>query len=169
MSTKILKSLREVSEITSITKRGHKKVGLVFGAYDVLHMGHINLFRLAKKHVDILIIGLDNDQTIKLSKGKNRPINNYHRRSNFLSEITNVDYIFKIGKVFKHGDIKSSEYFERLYKKIQPTHIFTHSASDNFDKEKQRIAKSLGIKYIPDKTKTVTHSSVIIKKLESEL
>ncbi|MDO8340544.1 MAG: adenylyltransferase/cytidyltransferase family protein, partial [Candidatus Woesebacteria bacterium] len=122
MSTKILKSIKEISEISSIAKGKHKKVGLVFGAYDVLHMGHINLFKLAKKHVDILIVGLDNDKTIKLSKGNNRPINNYYRRSNFLSEITNVDYIFKIGKVFKHGDIKSFEYFEKLYNKIQPTH-----------------------------------------------
>ena len=129
-------------------------------------MGHINLFRLAKKHVDCLIVGLDNDQTIKNTKGKTRPINNYKRRSQFLSELSSVEYIFQIDKVFKHGDETSFKYIAELFKSISPTHMFTSIKCDDLWKEKRKLAKSLGIKFIPEKTE-VTHTSEIIKILES--
>lgn len=166
---KILRTIKEVSKISSKLRINNKKVGLVVGSFDVLHMGHVNLFRLAKKHVDILIVGLDNDETIKITKGVNRPINNYNRRSQFLSELILVDYIFKINKVFKHGDSKSSNYFFNLYKKIKPSHIFTHIKTDLLKSKRKSIAKILDIKFVPDTTKTVTTSSAIIKKIESEL
>lgn len=144
------------------------KVGLVTGGFDVLHMGHLNLFRLAKKHCDVLIVGLDHDKTLKATKGENRPINNYQRRSQFLSDLSTVDYIFKINKVFKHGDDTSTTYFENLYRKIKPNFIFTHTATDSLSKRRKELAKLSGIKFIPDKSKIVTHSSTIIKKLELE-
>ena len=127
-------------------------------------MGHLNLFRLAKKHSDVLVVGLDHDKTLTATKGANRPINNYNRRSQFLSDLTTVDYIFKINKVFKHGDDTSTTYFENLYKKINPTFVFTHTATDSLSKRRRQLAKQTGIKFIPDRSKTVTHSTTIIKK-----
>ena len=163
---KILTSLQKVIAVCE-RERGNT-VGLVTGGFDVLHMGHLNLFRLAKKHCDILVVGLDHDMTLKATKGVNRPINNYKRRSQFLSDLTTVDYIFKINKVFKHGDDTSTTYFENLYRKIKPTFIFTHTATDSLSFKRKQLAKQTGIKFIPDKSKTVTHSTAIIKKLELE-
>lgn len=131
-------------------------------------MGHLNLFRLAKKHCDILIVGLDHDKTLKATKGENRPINNYRRRSQFLSDLSTVDCIFKINKVFKHGDDTSTTYFENLYKNIKPTYVFTHTATDSLSKRRKQLTKQTGIIFIPDRSKIVTYSSVIIKKLELE-
>lgn len=168
MNKKILSSLQEVSKVSRNAAKNNKTVGLIVGGFDILHMGHLNLFRLARKKVDVVIVGLDNDQTLKTTKGKNRPINNYNRRSQFLSDLTTIDYIFKIGKIIKHGDTDSTPYFENLYKKINPTHIFTHTATDSQERKRQNMAKSLRIKFIPDKSKTVTHTSEIIKKLEME-
>ena len=131
---KILKTLKDVERVSNLSQKKGGKVGLIVGCFDVLHMGHINLFRLAKKHVDILIVGLDNDKTIKLTKGKNRPINSYKRRSQFLSELSKVDYIFKINKVFLHGDAVAKQYFKRLSEKVKPTHIITHIATDRYSR-----------------------------------
>jgi len=117
---------------------------------------------------NVLIVGLDHDKTLKATKGENRPINNYNRRSQFLSDLSTVDYIFKINKIFKHGDDKSTVYFENLYKKINPTFVFTHTATDSLSKRRKQLAKRTGIKFIPDRSKTVTHSTTIIKKLELE-
>ena len=166
---KIVNSVKKIAEIVSEHKKRKKKVGLVVGAFDVLHMGHINLFRLAKKHVDILIIGLDHDKTLTIIKGPTRPINNYKRRSQFLSEIDLVDYVFKVNKIFKHGSDESTDYFLKLYRRISPTHVFTHVKTDSQESKRKDIAKSLNIKFVPDTSKTVTHSSTIIVKLESEL
>ena len=165
---KILKSISKVREITKISKIKNLKVGLVTGGFDVLHMGHLNLFRLAKKHCDVLIVGLDHDDTLKATKGANRPINNYARRSQFLSDLSTVDYIFKINKVFKHGDEKSTKYFENLYEKINPSYVFTHTATDSLSKRRKMLAKKTGITFIPDRSKIVTYTTEIIKKLELE-
>ncbi|KKR87312.1 MAG: Bifunctional protein HldE [Candidatus Woesebacteria bacterium GW2011_GWB1_41_10] len=131
-------------------------------------MGHINLFRVAKKHTDILIVGLDNDKTITKTKGPKRPVNNYKRRSEFLSEFSLVDFIFRIDEIFKHGDNKSFKYFTKLFKLLKPNYIFSSIKCDSLWKEKRNIAESLGVKFIPEKSE-VTHSSTIIKILESDL
>lgn len=165
---KILNSLTEVVEVVEKAKASDHKVGLVTGGFDVLHMGHLNLFRLAKKHSDILIVGLDHDKTLKATKGENRPINNYRRRSQFLSDLSTVDYVFKINKIFKHGDISSNIFFERLYSKVNPTYVFTHTATDRLSKRRRQIAKKTGIIFIPDRSKAITTTTDILKKLQLE-
>lgn len=162
-------SLKSIAALTKKLRQDGKTVGLIIGSFDVLHMGHIHLFRFAKKHVDFLIVGLDNDQTIRNTKGEPRPVNNYSKRSAFLSELSSVDAIFQITKVFKHGDNNSFKYIESLFRKINPTHIITTVNYDRLWKEKQKLAKTIGIKFVPDKSKPITHSSEILKKLGAEL
>ena len=100
-----------------VQKKG-KTVGLVVGSFDILHLGHINLFRYAKKHVDILIVGLDNDRTIKLVKGDNRPINNFKRRSEFLSDLRTINKIFEIDIVSHHDSEEALDSFRKLVEKF---------------------------------------------------
>ena len=132
-------------------------------------MGHSNLFHFANKYSDYLIVGLDNDNTIKKEKGKNRPINNYKRRSKLLSDFETVNKIFLIEKIFKHGSEKSLEAFREIVYKIRPTHIFTHKGCDKYWKQKSDVAKNNGVKILLDKSRKVTSSSAIIAKLSSEL
>jgi len=87
-------TLEEVSKTAKKQKSCGKKTGLITGCFDVLHIGHIRLFKFAKKHVDCLIIGLDNDKTISLTKGKNRPINSIQHRLETISELKSVDMAF---------------------------------------------------------------------------
>jgi len=53
----------------------------VNGCFDVLHRGHIELFKYAKSLGDFLIVGIDDDDRIKSFKGKNRPINTLQDRA----------------------------------------------------------------------------------------
>jgi len=62
-------TLNKVANYSKRKLREGRSVGLVAGSYDICHLGHIRLFRLAKKYVDILIVGLDSDRTIKKDKG----------------------------------------------------------------------------------------------------
>jgi len=163
--------ITDINNVILYSKRQRgrgKKVGLIVGSFDILHMGHINLFRLAKKYSDLLIVGLDNDKTITKTKGAKRPINDYKRRSDFLSEISLVDYIFQIKKIYKHGDKKSFEFIAEIFKQLKPDYIFSSIKCDDLWKEKRNLATLYGIKFIPEKSR-VTHSSNIIKVLESDL
>ena len=63
------------------------------GCFDVLHRGHIELFRYAKSLGDELIVGIDTDEKVKLDKGKDRPINNLQDRMYMLQSIKYIDKV----------------------------------------------------------------------------
>tara|TARA_R110000824_G_scaffold203702_1_gene388229 strand:- start:282 stop:674 length:393 start_codon:yes stop_codon:yes gene_type:complete len=57
------------------------------GCFDILHRGHIELFRFANNLGDELMVGLDTDSKVKKDKGEGRPINNLEDRVFMLSAI----------------------------------------------------------------------------------
>ena len=161
--------LKEVIRFSKYQQKKGKKIGFVVGSFDIVHLGHLNLFRLAKRHVDFLIVGLDNDKTIKLVKGRSRPINNFKRRSNFLSDLVTVNKIFLIKNTSHHDSEEALDNYRNLVEKIKPTHIFTHLVCDKHWKQKRKIAKDYGIVFLADKSKKITTSGTILKLLTSEL
>lgn len=56
-----------------------KKVVYTPGAWDLFHTGHVNLLRRAKRIAEVLIVGVDTDESIKASKGKYPVIPFYQR------------------------------------------------------------------------------------------
>lgn len=57
------------------------------GCFDILHIGHIRLLKYAKSLGDRLYVGIDSDERIKQSKGKDRPINNVADRAEMLQAL----------------------------------------------------------------------------------
>lgn len=64
------------------------------GCFDILHIGHIRLFKYAKSLGNWLIVGIDSDERVKQLKGKDRPINNQDNRREFLLGVRYVDEVF---------------------------------------------------------------------------
>ena len=162
-------TLNRAARFSKNRQKDGKTVGFVVGSFEILHLGHTNLFRLAKRHTDFLIVGLDNDQTIKNVKGKNRPVNNFNRRIKLLSELETIDKIFLIEKTTIHGSQEAFESYDNIVGKIQPTHIFTHKACDKHWKNKNKIAKRNNITFLLDISRKITNSGTILDKLNSEL
>lgn len=65
----------------------------VNGVFDVLHRGHIELFKFAKAQGGHLTVGIDADGRVKKNKGKSRPVNNEIDRKYFLEAIKYVDEV----------------------------------------------------------------------------
>ena len=63
------------------------------GCFDILHRGHIELFRYAKSLGDELVVGIDTDEKVKLDKGNDRPINNLQDRMFMLQSIKYIDKV----------------------------------------------------------------------------
>ena len=63
------------------------------GCFDVLHRGHIELFKYAKSLGDELCVGIDTDEKVKLDKGDTRPINNLQDRIVMLQSIKYIDKV----------------------------------------------------------------------------
>ena len=64
---------------------------ITYGTFDLLHYGHINLLRRAKKYGDYLIVALSADE-FNLAKGK-RSYFNYEKRKSLLESIKYVDLV----------------------------------------------------------------------------
>ncbi|HTK03628.1 MAG TPA: adenylyltransferase/cytidyltransferase family protein [Alphaproteobacteria bacterium] len=169
MSPKI-KALKELKKIIADIQTRGKKVALITGCFDVLHLGHIDLFRYAKRYADFVIIGLESDISIKLSKGESRPINKIVVRCDQLSEMESVNFIFKLRKSFDFNQKSIDKYHEYLYKKLHPDYVVTNSLADSFWQKKQDRAKKFGIEFLRDVRPRINASSNIINKiLEKEL
>jgi D-beta-D-heptose 7-phosphate kinase/D-beta-D-heptose 1-phosphate adenosyltransferase len=67
------------------------------GCFDILHRGHLELFKFAKQQGDYLVVGIDTDERVKFNKGENRPINNQNDRKFFLECIKFVDKVVLFG------------------------------------------------------------------------
>lgn len=72
-----------------------RKPNVVFtnGCFDVLHSAHIKLLQFSKKQGNILVVGLNSDNSIKQLKGFTRPINDLNERSTILSLFDFIDFI----------------------------------------------------------------------------
>jgi D-beta-D-heptose 7-phosphate kinase/D-beta-D-heptose 1-phosphate adenosyltransferase len=65
----------------------------VNGTFDVIHRGHIELFRYAKSCGDQLFVAVDSDRRVSELKGCNRPFNNELDRIMVLASIKYIDSI----------------------------------------------------------------------------
>jgi cytidyltransferase-like protein len=81
-----------------------KKV-MVFGTFDILHKGHLSLFKQAKKYGDYLIAVVGRDNTVKKIKGRN-PRNNEKERLKKVAEQKIVDKAVLGMKRDMYGNIK---------------------------------------------------------------
>jgi len=63
------------------------------GCFDLLHPGHIELFKIGKSLGDKLIIGLDSDEKVRRDKGMDRPINTFQDRKTLLESIKYIDVV----------------------------------------------------------------------------
>ena len=67
-------------------------IGVCFGGFDLFHAGHLNFVRVAKENCDILVVGVRDDQTLKIEKGSSRPIYDEKSRLEIIDALKYTDY-----------------------------------------------------------------------------
>jgi len=90
---KKIQPLRELKKIREELKRQRRKVVFTNGCFDLLHSGHIHLFREAKKLGDILLVAVNDDASVKKIKGASRPIFPLEERLEILEAVEDIDYL----------------------------------------------------------------------------
>lgn len=83
----------KINFIINFLKNSNLKIIFTNGCFDILHSGHIRLLQYAKNQGDILIVGLNSDESIKNIKGNERPINDINERKTILSLFPFIDYV----------------------------------------------------------------------------
>ena len=91
----MLEENKILEHVTSI-KKTNKKIVFTNGCFDLLHKGHRDLIKQSFSFGDILIVGLNSDESVKRLKGEDRPIQNEVERKNALlnTRYVNEVYIF---------------------------------------------------------------------------
>jgi D-beta-D-heptose 7-phosphate kinase/D-beta-D-heptose 1-phosphate adenosyltransferase len=88
-----IKDFEQITRITKRLKEQKRKVVFTNGCFDILHRGHASYLEKAKALGDILIVGLNSDESITRLKGESRPINNLEDRAFLLASLESVDYV----------------------------------------------------------------------------
>jgi len=84
----------EINKLKYLNKiKQFNKLVFTNGCFDIIHSAHIKLLNFSKKQGDLLIVGLNSDDSIKRLKGPTRPINKIDERSELLFNLQIVDYI----------------------------------------------------------------------------
>lgn len=86
-------SLEDLKTLRKKFKTSGNKVVFTNGCFDILHSGHVDYLNKAKAMGDILIVGLNNDRSVRSIKGDKRPIMNEDDRAFILSNLKPVDYV----------------------------------------------------------------------------
>tara|TARA_B100002019_G_C20826107_1_gene382943 strand:+ start:41 stop:535 length:495 start_codon:yes stop_codon:yes gene_type:complete len=92
LNSKILDKERLLVKLTD-WKKENKKIVFTNGCFDLIHLGHIEVIARSADLGDILIVGVNTDNSIKRLKGKNRPIVEEISRAKQLAALEFVDAV----------------------------------------------------------------------------
>lgn len=85
--------LEELVPVIARLKQDCKRIVFTNGCFDIIHAGHIRYLKSAKDLGDILVVGLNSDESVRTIKGESRPIISQEERAEILSSIRPVDYV----------------------------------------------------------------------------
>lgn len=95
--TKYIADLQQLKDICDTYHHAGKRIVFTNGCFDILHSGHVTYLNRAKELGDVLIVGLNNDHSIRRIKGEHRPINGLADRLKVLAGLSSVDHIIPFG------------------------------------------------------------------------
>ncbi len=146
-------------------KLKNSKVVVVSGGFDPIHIGHIRMFQEAKKLGDKLIVIVNNDNWLKMKKGKE--FMKEYERKEIIEAIVGVDRVV----ISKHTkNTKDRSVCKELYK-IQPD-IFANGGDRFADNVPEaQLCRKLGIKMVFNigQGGKVRSSSDLLKKYSKHL
>lgn len=96
----ISKKIQPIDRLTTIVERERREgkiVVLANGAFDILHVGHIRYLVDAKSRGDLLIVALNDDESVASLKGPGRPMTPLDERLEILAALEAVDYLTWFG------------------------------------------------------------------------
>jgi D-beta-D-heptose 7-phosphate kinase/D-beta-D-heptose 1-phosphate adenosyltransferase len=92
IQSKIMDSQALADRLEDLRSAG-KRVVFTNGCFDILHIGHVRYLSAAKNEGDLLVVGLNSDQSVRLIKGKRRPIVQQDQRLGIIASLQVVDYV----------------------------------------------------------------------------
>ena len=154
-------SLKEIAKRVEEYKDKGKRIVQCHGVFDIVHLGHIRHFNMAKKDGDVLVVTLTADRHVK--RGPGRPILKEQLRAETIASLSVVDYV---------GIVDDSTAIEAI-KTIKPTFYAKGVEYKNRDKdvtgkifEEEEAIKSVGGSIVFTDDVTFSSSKIINSYLD---
>ena len=84
---------RELEHALASERNTGKKIAFANGCFDVLHVGHIRYLQDAARVADVLVVGINGDDSVRVLKGEGRPLMPQAERAEIISAIRGVSYV----------------------------------------------------------------------------
>jgi D-glycero-beta-D-manno-heptose 1-phosphate adenylyltransferase len=84
-------------------RRGGRTVALANGCFDVLHVGHVRYLAGAAAEADVLVVGVNGDDSVRRLKGEGRPVLPAEDRAVLVAALRAVDHVV----VFEEDDVRA--------------------------------------------------------------
>ena len=96
-----LGSLERVGELVAAARREGRTIALANGCFDVLHVGHVRYLQGARAEADVLVVGINGDDSVRRLKGADRPLLPAGDRALLVGAVRAVDHVV----VFEEDDV----------------------------------------------------------------
>src|SRR3989304_8361674 len=93
-----VKTLQELIEIVEDEKNKGKTIVFANGVFDILHVGHVRYLTEARERGDVLIVAVNDDDSVRRLKGNDRPLMSVEERMEILAALLCVDYLVKFSE-----------------------------------------------------------------------
>ncbi len=126
----------QLRSLVAKSKAEGKRIVFANGCFDTLHVGHVRYLEGAKHEGDVLIVGVNSDESVRRLKGAGQPILDEIARAQLVSALRSVDHVI----VFDEPNV------ERLLEEIRPD---VHAKGRDYTAEtvpERAVANRLGIR-----------------------
>ncbi|WP_160715587.1 PfkB family carbohydrate kinase [Chitinophaga solisilvae] len=150
---KFITDPQQLEYISALYRAQGRKIVFTNGCFDILHNGHVSYLNKARELGDVLMIGINVDDSIRRLKGSNRPINTLKDRMEVLAGLSAVTHIIPF------GDVKDDT-ASPLIRLIRP-HVYTKAADYTIETlpEKSSVEEGGGevilLPLLPDRSTTL--------------
>lgn len=152
---KALTDYKKIKSLVEHCKYLGMKIVLTQGSFDMIHVGHGRYLREAKKHGDLLIVGIDSDEKIKHRKGPERPVVPQDERVEMLTHLRYVDLVFL-------KELKDPKW--NLIKSICPDTLI--ATKETYDKKQLKELKKYCNKVVVLEPMATTSTSAKLRRLQ---
>lgn len=138
MKTPKIVALDDVAKRVEQLRAGGKQIVATNGCFDLLHAGHIRYLKAARARGDVLVVGLNGDESVHKLKGPGRPINNESDRAEVLAALESVDLV----AIFP--ELRATRFIEL----VRPD-VYVKGgdySSETLDNEERTVLKKIGAK-----------------------
>ncbi len=95
---KVLHSDDDLHAVLNLWRQEGKRIVFTNGCFDIIHTGHVNYLRFSRTRGDVLIVGVNDDESVRRLKGPERPVNVVGDRMEVLAAMEMVDAVIAFGE-----------------------------------------------------------------------